>query len=457
MNINVENSSPLRRKVTIELDQDEVGQELDRSYSELKRSVHLKGFRPGHAPRQMLERLFGDQVRSEVIQKLIKESTGKALSEHHLTPVAEPEIVTEETDLKKALRFAAVFDIKPEIEVKDYANLKVQHQAVEVSEEQVDDALQRLRERMAPLKKVEDRTRVEPGDFVIAELEAFADGALIPGSKLESRLLEISDKAIAHGLHEVLTGAEVGVEGSHRRSYPADYGEKDLAGKDVEWRYKVKEIFRRELPALDDEFAKDHGEFQSLAELREHLRGSLLAQAKQDADAKVRQGLLEIVLERNQVEVPQSLIEYEQRLLEAEFASTLQASGMSAEQAAEAAHKNHDEFKTRAEKRAHTSLIVDALADQEKVEVSDEEVAERVALIGTQSGRERERVATFYSKEENRAALRNAMRREKTVDLLLARAQVEESPEPESGAAGADQGTGSGVETGNPAEPSETE
>ena len=192
---------------------------------------------------------------------------------------------------------------------------------------------------MAPLKKVEDRTRVEPGDFVIAELEAFADGTAIPGSKLESRLLEVSDKSIAHGLHEVLTGAEVGVEGTHRRSYPADYGEKDLAGKEVEWHYKVKEIFRRELPALDDEFAKDQGEFQSLAELREKMRGTLLAQAKQDADAKVRQGLLDIVLERNPVEVPQSLIEREMHVLEAEFASALQAGGMAAEQAAEAAHR----------------------------------------------------------------------------------------------------------------------
>jgi trigger factor len=315
---------------------------------------------------------------------------------------------------------------------------------------------------MAPLKKVEDRTVVEPGDFVIAELEAFADGALIPGSKLESRLLEVSDKTIAHGLHEVLAGAEVGVEGSQRRSYPADYGEKDLAGKDVEWRYKVKEIFRRELPALDDEFAKDHGEFQSLAELRDQLRTRLLLQAKQDADAKVRQGLLDIVLERNQVEVPQSLIEHEQRLLEAEFASNLQASGMPAEQAAETAHKNHDEFKARAEKRAHTSLIVDALADQEKVEVSDEEVAERVALIVNQAGRERERVANFYSKEENLAALRSAMRREKTVDLLLERAQHEETADTGSGAAGGESAGGgesassSEANTGSEAEVNES-
>src|SRR5215469_2406050 len=370
MNINVESSSSLRRKITIELDQDEIGHELDRSYSELKRSVHLKGFRPGRAPRQMLERLFGDQIRSEVIQKLIKESTEKALTEHHLTPVAEPEIVTEETDLKKALRFAAVFDIRPEIEVKDYVNLKVPRQQVTVSEEEVDSAMQRLRERLAPLKKVEDRTRVEPGDFVIAELEAFENGAPISGSKLESRLLEVSDKAIAHGLHEVLTGAEVGVEGSSRRSYPADYSEKDLAGKDVKWRFKVNEIFRRELPNLDDEFAKDQGEFQSLAELRDRMRHNLLIQARQEADAKVRQGLLDIVLERNPIEIPQSLLEREQHLLESEYAAALQAGGMPAEQAMEAAHKAHEEFKARAEKRAHSSLVIDALASQENVEVS---------------------------------------------------------------------------------------
>jgi trigger factor len=455
MNINVENPSSLRRKVTIELDQDEIGQELDRSYSELKRSVHLKGFRPGHAPRQMLERLFGDQVRSEVIQKLIKESTVKALSEHHLTPVADPEIVTEETDLKKALRFAAVFDIKPEIEVKDYENLRVPSHEVTVSEEQVDTAMQRLRERLATLKKVEDRTRVEPGDFVIAQLEAFADNAPIAGSKLESRLLEVSDKTIAHGLHEVLAGSEVGVEGSRRRSYPADYSEKDLAGKDVEWRYKVGEIFRRELPNLDDEFAKDQGEFQSLAELRDKMRDNLLAQGRQEADAKVRQGLLDIVLERNPVEIPQSLVEREQHALEAEFASALQAGGMPGEQAMEEAHKNHDEFKGRAEKRAHGALILDALADQEKIEVSDEDVAERIAVIVTHASRDRDRVASFYGKEENRALMRSTMRREKTLNLLLERAQKEDE-EPAAAQSGGESEGGAG-EIGGGAAPGESE
>src|SRR5271154_3803968 len=135
MNINIENASALRRKVTIELEPDEIKRELDRSYNELRRTVHLKGFRPGHAPRQILERLFGDQVRGDVIQKLIKESTEKVLAENEFKPVAEPEIVTEETDLAKALRFSAVFDVKPTIVIKDYQGLKVPRPKIELGEQ----------------------------------------------------------------------------------------------------------------------------------------------------------------------------------------------------------------------------------------------------------------------------------------------------------------------------------
>src|ERR1700691_4410163 len=131
MNVNIEEPNSLRRKLTIEVEPDEIKSELDLAYNELKRSVVLKGFRPGHAPRNLLERFFGDQVRGDVIQKLVKEYTDKALEENSLTPVVEPEIVTEETDLKQALKFSAVFDLKPELVVKDYQELKVQTPTIE--------------------------------------------------------------------------------------------------------------------------------------------------------------------------------------------------------------------------------------------------------------------------------------------------------------------------------------
>ena len=426
MNVNIETTSALRRKLTIELEPTEIKQELDRAYNDLKRTVMLKGFRPGRAPRPLLERFFGDQVRGDVIQKLVKEYTGRALDENDLKPVVEPEIVTEESDLKKAqLRFSATFDLKPTLVVRDYEGLKVPTAKIEVNEAEVDSALERLRERHATLKKVEGREIVEEGDFAVATFEGFENDKPIAETKMEDRLVHVASNVLAHGLDEVLRGAQMGVEVRKSRSYPEDYVEKDIAGKNVEWRATVKEIFTRILPEIDDEFAKDQGQYQNLAELRAAVREGLEKQAQQEADARARQGLLDLIVERNPVEVPESLITRDQRALEAETMMALESAGIPHEAAIERALQNPDDLKARAEKRAKSGLIVDAIAEQEKVEISDDELADRVAAIVTQSGRQRERAAEFYGHEENRRALKISMVREKTLDLLLSRAQSE--------------------------------
>src|SRR5216684_1692944 len=230
---------------------------IDNDYTDLSRTVMLRGFRPGHAPRNMLERLFGDRVRGEIVQKLIKEYTDKALEEQNLKPLLQPEIVTEESDLAKALRFSATFDLRPEIVVRDYQGLRVPRPQVEVSDDEVQKTLEDLRERAATLKKIEGRTRVERGDLVLAEIEGFVDGKPLEGAKLGQRIVEVSAERLSHGLDEVLVGAEIGHPAQATRSYPADYAEKDLGGKTVEWHATVKEIYAKVLPALDDEFAKD--------------------------------------------------------------------------------------------------------------------------------------------------------------------------------------------------------
>src|ERR1019366_3147127 len=206
MNVNIEEPNSLRRKLTIEVEPDEIKHELDRAFNELKRGVVLKGFRPGHAPRNLLERFFGEQVRGEVIQKLVKEYTDKALEEHDLKPVVAPEIVTEQTDLQKdlSLKFSATFDLRPKIEVKDYEGLKVPESKVEVGDTEVEEAIERFRERQATLKKIEDRTVVEDGDYALASIEAFEDGKPVSSTKPDDRLGEVSERALAHGVYEVL-------------------------------------------------------------------------------------------------------------------------------------------------------------------------------------------------------------------------------------------------------------
>lgn len=433
MNVNIESTSALRRKVTIEIDPDEIKRELDRTYNELRRGVVLKGFRPGHAPRNLLERFFGDQVRSDVTHRLVKEYTEKALGENNLKPVVEPEIVTEETDLPRVLRFSAVFDVRPELVVKDYQGLKVPEENVEVSDRDVENTIEALRERQATLKKVEGRTVVQEGDVVLATVEAFEGEKSLMEGKVESRLLQVSKSALAHGVDDVLLGAEIGKEARATRSYPAEYEDKELAGKTVEWRATVKEIFERQLPPLDDDFAKDQGDCQNLAELRERVRADLVQRARAEADSRARQGLLELIVERNPVEVPESMASREQRAMEIELAATLRAGGVPEEQITEQVRANAQEFQNRATKRARNALILDALSDQEHVEVDDDELAERIGLILRQSGRGRDRLADFYSHDENREALRRSMRRDKVLEALLERAK-QVSKEPGEGA-----------------------
>jgi trigger factor len=450
MNVNIETPTTLRRKLTIELEPGEINSELDRTYNELRRSVQMRGFRPGHAPRSLLERFFGDQVRGDVVQKLIKEYTGKALDEHALTPIVEPEIVTEASDLKNAqLKFSAIFDLKPEFEVKDYQDLKVQKPTVTVSEDEVNAALERLRERHGTLKKIEGRTQVADGDFVVASLEAFEGGRPIKETKIEDRIVRVNPGEPAHGLDEVLRGAEVGVEVRQERSYPEDYVEKDVAGKTVEWRATVKDIYERVLPIVDDEFAKDQGEFQNLEELRAAIRKDLENAALEQAEQRARQGLIDLVIERNPVEIPESLVSREQRALEAETANVLESAGIPHEAAHQRAQENPEETRKRAEKRARSALVLDAIASQEGVDVSDDELAERVATIVTRSGRQRDKAAEYYRSEENRAALQQAMRREKALDQLMGRAQ--ESPETAT-AATPEPGSESAPETTKPDE-----
>jgi len=429
MNVNIQEPNSLRRKLTIEVEPDEIKHELDRAYNELKRGVVLKGFRPGHAPRNLLERFFGEQVRGEVAQKLVEEYTKKALEEHDLKPVVAPEIVTEQSDLQKdlALKFSATFDLRPKIEVKDYEGLKVAEDTVAVTDEQVAEAIERFRERQATLKKVEDRTIVEDGDYALASVEAFEDGKPLSSTKPDDRLVEVSERALAHGVFEVLKGAELNKEMRASKTYADDYSQKDLAGKTIEWRATPKEIYRRELPMVDDDFAKDLGD-ENLEAFRARVRSELLAHAKQEADARARQGLLDLVIERNPVELPESLVAREVSAMESELHQTLEAGGLSHEDATERVKQSADDLKSRAEKRARTGLIVDALAEQEKIEVDDEQLGDRVAQIVTQAGRNRDRAAEFYRKEENREALRQTMRREKALDFILSRAKREDAP-----------------------------
>ena len=210
-----------------------------------------------------------------------------------------PEIVTEESDLAKTLSFSAVFDLSPEIVVNDYQGLNVPRPQVEVSDDEVQKTLEDLRERPATLKKVEDRTRVEHGDLVLAEIEGFADGKPLEGAKIRSAHPRSFLRAARPWARRGADRGRSRPPAHATRSYAADYAEKDLAGKTVEWRAKVKEIYTKVLPALDDEFAKDQGDVASLDELRDKVREQLMQRAREEADCGRARDCSTSCIERN--------------------------------------------------------------------------------------------------------------------------------------------------------------
>ncbi len=434
MNISIENTAPLGRKLVVELGADEIRQEMDSSYNELRRTVQLKGFRQGRAPRKLLERFFGDQVRSDVIQKLVREYTERALAENNLRPVVAPEVVTEEADLDKSLRFTVSFDVRPELVVSNYEGIELADPEIKVSDEEVEAALGRLRERHGTLQKVADRRVVRDGDFVLARLEGRANGEPLANFRVEDRLFAVSSEALAHGLERLFVNAEIGVEARQTMDYPADYRERELAGKSVEWRLTVKEVFRRELPELDDEFARDLGSYANLDELRRATHEHLIEDARQEGQIRLKQGLLDLLAERNPVELPLSLVAAERRAIDAELLAVLEAQGISRERALESLGERAEELQARAERQARNTLILDALVAQEKVEVSDDELADRIVASVREGANARQQRADFYSRPENREALRAAMRREKAFEAIFARVRRPAQTQAASGA-----------------------
>jgi trigger factor len=427
MNVTVESASnesasTLRRRVIVDLGREEVAQKLSSAYDELRRTVRLKGFRPGRVPQKLIQRFFGDQVRADVTAQLIREYTDKALKEVGLQPVAAPQIITEQAALADGLRFSAVFDVMPEIALKDYRDLNVTLEAAQPAEQEVEAALLELRQRQATLRKVQGRESVEPGDFVLARLEARVGDKPLPGFGSEPKLIEVSPTALPADLADLLTGAQRNQPFERVMSHPAGHPVAALAGKTVAWSVEVNELFGRELPELDDAFARDLGAYQSVAELRAATRQRLAEQAEAAALSRARLELLDRIVERNPVELPESLVEMELAVLVREREQQAEDREQARQPAADAtaiAPERQGELRSQAEKQARRALIVDALARELNVEVSDDELAGRVAEIVRAAGRERQAVADYYAREENRVRLRGAMRREKALDALL--------------------------------------
>jgi len=421
--ITVEDLSPIKKKLGIALPPEEVQAKIDAAYRGLSQRARIKGFRPGKVPRQVLERYYGSQVESEVIGELIQHSYAHALEERQLKAVARPEIVAEEVRPAEGLRYSATIEIKPEVQVSGYDTLVVERGAAPVSEDAIDAQLERFRQSLAQMVPVADRDTVEQGDLVELAYTGVIDGRAVAGAAAQSQVVEVGSETFPPPFEEKLIGLKRGESAHIPVRYPEHHHSPAVAGKTVTFRVEVKEIGRKELPAIDDEFAKDHGECGSLVELREKIKQGLAAGAEREADEQMRVALIKQLVERNPFDVPEALIGQRFDAMAREVGVHNVQGGGNAELEAKL-DGIRTELRVRAREAVHSALVLERIALQENIAASETEIDERIAEVLKATPRERDRLADLYRHPEARREIAERLAQEKALTWLVGRATV---------------------------------
>jgi trigger factor len=420
--VDVETVDPLRRRLAVEVPAEEVSTEIEKAYATLARAAKVPGFRPGRVPRTVLERLFGDRVRADVFARLIQDSYSGALEARGIEALGQPEIVTEQAEPGAALRYSATVEVKPDLVVSDYGGLEVERPRAAVTETDVDGFLERLRHSFAQVHPVTDRSVVQPRDVVTIDYEARQDGKVL--SRAESRDIEIGANSFPPEFDAHLIDATVGSELSFSVTYPAEHGAAELAGKTISFTVRVRSVSLKEVPALDDEFAKDHGECSTLEELRQRSRRQLEDEADQRADEAMRQALVTRLAERHDVPVPNALIHRRTEALMHEVMRDWKRQGIRPRSESEALEHVRAELEPRARQQVKVMLLLEAIAQHERLSVGDDEVDARISALAAAAGSAAERVRAAYQDPEARRQLHTRMLHARALDAVVQQAHI---------------------------------
>ena len=431
-----------RKNLRVEIPTDIVNAEIDRVAQDYSRKARIPGFRPGKAPARVIKQRYRDQILHDVAHDLIPRAIDDALRERGVEAVETPDVRDVTVDEGQPLTFTASFDTVPPFETGDYGGLSLRRPASHVDSEAVDLALQRLRERAARFEPVEGRG-VEHGDTVVVDLERGRESFSVdaqqmaesekdsrhrhPVEKHENVSIELGAKANPPGFDEHLLGLEAGASKSFTIRYPADYTIAELANAEVAYTVVAKTVKRRVLPELDDEFAKDLGEFETLDALRARVREDLEHEARHTAEREVRADLMKQLAKRVPFELPPSLVERElDRRLE-DFARRLMEQKIDPRQAGIDWDAFRESQREVAQDAVAGAIYLDELARREHIDATPDEIEQEVGRYAERTGRTLAAVRAALEKEGGFSRVSAGLRREKSIDFLMGHARITET------------------------------
>ena len=385
MSLQVEKLEKNMAKLTIEVSAEELEKAIQSAYLKNKNKITIPGFRKGKAPRKMIEQMYGKEVFYEdAANELIPEAYEKAMEECTEEIVSSPKVDVVQLEAGKPFIFTAEVALKPEVTLGTYKGVKVAKAEVEVTDAEVDAEVEKEREKNSRTVSVTDRA-VKDGDMTVIDFEGFVDGVAFEGGKGENYPLTIGSGAFIPGFEEALIGAEIGVETDVNVTFPEEYQAEELAGKPAVFKCTVKEIKEKELPELNDEFAGEVSEFDTLAEYKEDLKKKLADKKADEAKNMKEDAVVDAIIAEAQMEIPDAMVETQQRQMVEDFAQRIQSQGISMEQYMQftglTAAKLMDQVKPQAMKRIQSRLVLEAVVAAEGMTATEEEFEAEVAKM----------------------------------------------------------------------------
>jgi len=432
LKVDLVEESPTRKRLEIEVDASRVKKAFDRAYKDLGREVRVKGFRPGKAPRSVLERLYGASIPAEIERSLVMETLPAAITLSTLSPLVEPAVEAEPPKPGASFQYKARLELKPEIELPELDGLPATRPPVDVGEDEVLVQLESLRERNAPIVEAPEGTEVEEGHIVTIDYVGRVDGEAFEGGSAEGHDLEIGSGRFIPGFETQLVGAHAGDDVSVEVTFPEEYGNEELSGKEAVFDVHIETIKKKAVPELDDEFAKDLGEdFETLDDLRDRVRADLVEQRSRAAEAELQRSVMDALVERTDFEVPPGIVE---RQLQHELRSMEQQYGqfMPPDMLQQQLGRMAEEGRPAVERRVREAFLLEAVGKAQGVEVYDEEVDARLDEMAEERGMPPQQLRKMAREQGLQESIRAELVDKKALAFLTERAKVEEVPAEET-------------------------
>ena len=426
MSLQLEKLENNMAKLTIEVPAEELESAIEKAYQKNKNKISVPGFRKGKVPRKMIEQMYGKEVFYEdAANYLIPDAYENALKECEEEIVSSPKIEVTQIEAGKPFVFTAEVALKPEVKLGKYKGVKVEKIETEVTDEEVNAALDKERENNARTISVEDRA-VKDGDMTVIDFEGFVDGVAFEGGKGENYPLTIGSGAFIPGFEEQLVGAELNKETEVNVTFPEDYHAEELKGKAAVFKCTVKEIKEKELPELDDEFASEVSEFETLAEYKEDMKKKLAEKKENEAKSKKEEAVIEAIINDSEMDIPDAMVETQQRQMVDEFAQRLQMQGLSLDQYFQFTGLNVqmmlEQVKPQAEKRIKSRLVLEAVAEAENFEITEEDLEKEFARMGDIYQMDVEKVKELLG-DEQKDMVKKDLKVQKAVEFIVENAK----------------------------------